>query len=239
MTQRGLIGSYDVLMSDERDPNLLTPNEFEAQDGVEDWRITCDGVTATFQTASFASGTRFVGRIAELDGLGPWLPDVDLRHDTVTVRMLRVADDWYGRPGSRWSSRGRSPRSPRQLGLTPIPTAVQGDPLRRGGGRHPAARWRSGGPPSATSTGRTARTRTSSTCGDVGPSVWFEPLDVAREERNTIHVACWVPYEVAEARVAAALAAGGSIVREFAPMWWTLADPEGNEVDIATTRNRG
>jgi 4a-hydroxytetrahydrobiopterin dehydratase len=48
-----------------------------------------------------------------------------------------------------------------------------------------------------------------------------------------------VPYEQAEARVAAALAAGGSIVRDFAPMWWTLADPEGNEVDIATTRNRG
>ena len=68
-----------------------------------------------------------------------------------------------------------------------------------------------------------------------GPSLWFEPLDVAREERNTIHVACWVPYEQAEARVAAALAAGGSIVRdEFAPMWWTLADPEGNEVDLAT-----
>ena len=51
-------------MSDERDPNLLTPNEFEAQDGVEDWRITCDGVTATFRTASFASGTQFAGRIA-------------------------------------------------------------------------------------------------------------------------------------------------------------------------------
>jgi len=49
----------------------------------------------------------------------------------------------------------------------------------------------------------------------------------------------WVPYEQAEARMAAALAAGGRMVRdEFAPSWWTLADAAGNEVDIATTRGR-
>jgi hypothetical protein len=43
----------------------------------------------------------------------------------------------------------------------------------------------------------------------------------------------------AEARVAAALAAGGRIVRdEFAPSWWTLADSAGNEADIATVSGR-
>jgi 4a-hydroxytetrahydrobiopterin dehydratase len=48
-----------------------------------------------------------------------------------------------------------------------------------------------------------------------------------------------VPYEQAEARVAAALAAGGRLVRdEFAPAWWTLADVAGNEVDIATPMSR-
>jgi 4a-hydroxytetrahydrobiopterin dehydratase len=48
-----------------------------------------------------------------------------------------------------------------------------------------------------------------------------------------------VPHDVAEARVAAAVAAGGRVVFDrFAPAWWTLADPEGNEVDIATWQNR-
>ena len=43
----------------------------------------------------------------------------------------------------------------------------------------------------------------------------------------------------AEARVAAALAAGGRMVRdEFAPAWWTLADAAGNEADIATLQQR-
>ena len=39
--------------------------------------------------------------------------------------------------------------------------------------------------------------------------------------------------------VAAALAAGGRLVRDHAPMWWTLADAAGNEVDISTVQGRG
>jgi 4a-hydroxytetrahydrobiopterin dehydratase len=34
-----------------------------------------------------------------------------------------------------------------------------------------------------------------------------------------------------QARISAALAAGGRVVADRAPDWWTLADPEGNEVD--------
>jgi len=48
-----------------------------------------------------------------------------------------------------------------------------------------------------------------------------------------------VPFEQAERRVQAALAAGGRLVRDRSPMWWTLADAAGNEVDIATTKSRG
>jgi 4a-hydroxytetrahydrobiopterin dehydratase len=48
------------------------------------------------------------------------------------------------------------------------------------------------------------------------------------------------PHDQAEARVAAALAAGGRLVSDrFAPRWWTLADPEGNEVDVATWMGHG
>jgi hypothetical protein len=39
----------------------------------------------------------------------------------------------------------------------------------------------------------------------------------------------------AEARIAAALAAGGHLVSDaHAPMWWVLADAEGNEACVAT-----
>ena len=75
---------------------------------------------------------------------------------------------------------------------------------------------------------------------DRGPGFWFEPMDEPRPGGiGAIHVAVWVPGEQAEARVAAALAAGGRLVRdEFAPAWWTLADAAGNEVDVATTETR-
>jgi 4a-hydroxytetrahydrobiopterin dehydratase len=68
-----------------------------------------------------------------------------------------------------------------------------------------------------------------------GPSLWFQEMDVPRPQRNRIHIDVWVPHDQGEARVKAAIAAGGRLVTdEHAPGWWTLADPEGNEVDVAT-----
>jgi 4a-hydroxytetrahydrobiopterin dehydratase len=62
-------------------------------------------------------------------------------------------------------------------------------------------------------------------------------MDKPREQRNRIHIDLSVPRDQAEARIAAALDAGGRIVTDaFAPNWWTIADPEGNEVDIAPWR---
>jgi 4a-hydroxytetrahydrobiopterin dehydratase len=70
-----------------------------------------------------------------------------------------------------------------------------------------------------------------------GPPIWFQQMDAPRPQRNRIHIDVYVPHDQAEARVAAALAAGGHIVNdEHAPGWWTLADPEGNEVDVAPGR---
>jgi 4a-hydroxytetrahydrobiopterin dehydratase len=67
-----------------------------------------------------------------------------------------------------------------------------------------------------------------------GPSFWFQQMDSPRPQRNRIHIDLYLPRDQAEARIAAALAAGGRIVSdENAPGWWTLADPEGNEVDVA------
>jgi 4a-hydroxytetrahydrobiopterin dehydratase len=72
-----------------------------------------------------------------------------------------------------------------------------------------------------------------------GPSIWFEAMDKPRPQRNRLHVDVWVPHDEAEARVAAAVEAGGHLVSdEYAPAWWTLADSEGNEVDVATWRGR-
>ena len=71
------------------------------------------------------------------------------------------------------------------------------------------------------------------------PGFWFEEMQEPRADGGgAIHVAIWLPYELAEERVAAAIAAGGRLVRDRAPMWWTLADSAGNEIDVSTVRGR-
>jgi 4a-hydroxytetrahydrobiopterin dehydratase len=55
----------------------------------------------------------------------------------------------------------------------------------------------------------------------------------------TQHAAIAQSATISEFGEAAALAAGGRLVRdEFAPSWWTLADAEGNGADIGTTIGR-
>jgi 4a-hydroxytetrahydrobiopterin dehydratase len=68
----------------------------------------------------------------------------------------------------------------------------------------------------------------------AGPPFWFQQMDAPRPQRNRIHIDVYVSRDEAEARVTAGLAAGGHLVSDAnAPEWWTLADAEGNEVDIA------
>ncbi len=73
----------------------------------------------------------------------------------------------------------------------------------------------------------------------LNPPVFFQQMDEPREQRNRLHVDLVVASDQAQARVSAAVAAGGRVVRDAeAPAWWTLADPEGNELDIAVTVGR-
>ena len=75
---------------------------------------------------------------------------------------------------------------------------------------------------------------------DRDAAFWFEQMEEpCGDGGGAIHLAVWVPLEQAQARIDAALAAGGHMVRDdFAPAWWTLADAAGNEIDIATVKGR-
>ena len=219
--------------------DYISMKQFSDSEGVEDWRILGDGACAYFRTSSFAEGARLVQAISELPGIDDHHPDVDLRHDGVTVRLLTVTDDYWGMSHRDVSLARQISSAARGLSLPADPSAVQsllvipGAPVRA----EVMPFWRAvlGYEP-----------RGDSPDEDLidpafrGPSFWFEQMNEPRPDGGgAIHVAIWVPYEQAEARVAAALAAGGRMVRdEFAPSWWTLADAWGNEADIATTRAR-
>ena len=75
-----------------------------------------------------------------------------------------------------------------------------------------------------------------------GPPVFFQDLEADPErqsQRNRIHVDLYVPADQAQTRIDAALAAGGRIVRDAEALFWvTIADPEGNEIDVAVITGR-
>jgi 4a-hydroxytetrahydrobiopterin dehydratase len=217
----------------------LTPSQFHQAEGVEDWRLTSEGATAFFRTRSFAESARFVQAISELQGVEDHRPGIDVRRDGVTVHMITYTDDYFG-PSRRDVELARQiSAAARQLGLAADPSAVQSLLIIPGAPNiaQVIPFWRAvlGYVP-----------RTDSPDEDLvdphdrGPAFWFEQMDEPRADGGgAIHVAIWVPYEQAQDRIAAALAAGGRMVRdEFAPSWWTLADPAGNEADIATTQAR-
>jgi len=67
------------------------------------------------------------------------------------------------------------------------------------------------------------------------PKFWFQHMEIARTDRNRIHLDVYVPGDEAEERVQKIIDAGGTLLTdEHAPDWWVLADVEGNEMCVCT-----
>ena len=67
-----------------------------------------------------------------------------------------------------------------------------------------------------------------------GPQLAFNPITGDTPSRGRTHFDVFVPADQAQARVDAALAAGGRLADDsHAPAWWSLASPDNHGVDIA------
>ena len=68
------------------------------------------------------------------------------------------------------------------------------------------------------------------------PILWFQDTDEHETPRQRFHLDVWVPPEVAEERIAAAVAAGGTVVDDTqAPSYTVIADQDGNKACVCTT----
>jgi hypothetical protein len=68
-----------------------------------------------------------------------------------------------------------------------------------------------------------------------GPQLAFNPITGDTAGRGRTHVDVYVPADQAQARVDAAIAAGGRLADDsHAPAWWSLASPDNHGVDIAS-----
>jgi 4a-hydroxytetrahydrobiopterin dehydratase len=212
----------------------ITARQFHFSSGVEDWRVADGGACAYFPTGSFATGARLVQAISQLPGVHDHAPDVDLRPDGVFVRLFTIAPAPDGLSSRDVELARRISSAARRLGLAAEPSEVQNvvvtiDALDID---KVLPFWRAvlgygdrdGGPVEELNDRHRRK-----------PVVGFQQMDAPRPQRNRIHLDIWVPHDQAEARVAAAVAAGGRVVSdEMAPSGWVLADPEGNEACVAT-----
>ncbi|WP_173401105.1 VOC family protein, partial [Arthrobacter sp. H41] len=71
------------------------------------------------------------------------------------------------------------------------------------------------------------------------PSLWFQGTEDHETPRQRWHFDLWLAPEVADERIAAAVASGGSIVDDTAaPSFTVLADLDGNRACICTSLER-
>jgi 4a-hydroxytetrahydrobiopterin dehydratase len=213
-------------------PEWITARQFHESDGVDAWRVLANGVSAHFRTGSFGAGVDLLEAIGEL-AAAAHDPDVDLRASGVTVRLM--ADEQHGLSRRDAELARDISTAARRLGAVADPAAVQDVQVSVDALDVAAVRafW-----------GAVLGYRE---VGDEdlldpharGPSMWFQTMDAPRPQRNRVHVDVFVPHDRVEARLAAALAVGGRLVTAaHAPSWWVLADPEGNEVCLATWMGR-
>lgn len=211
----------------------VTPDEFATLDGLADWRVVVGTVGATFRAGSYTGAAALVSAITDAAERLEHHPDIDVRYpDRVRVIVtthatggLTTLDVDLAREVSALAA---------AAGATSEATAVQAVEM-------------------AIDTMDANRIRPfwAAVLGyreiggylvdplRVGPSLWFQQMDEPRTERSRFHVDISVAHDIAEARIAAALAAGGTLVSDaFARSWWILADADGNEACICTWHDR-
>lgn len=217
------------------DYERVSAASFDAEDGLEDWRFLLGMIVAEFALPSFPGGADLVVAIAEAAEGADHHPDVRLSYPgvvrvqltthaaggltTLDVDLARQISALAGdagaqpRPTSVWELEiALDTMDPDRI--RPFWSAVLGY-VDDGNGALVDPRRR-------------------------GPALWFQQMERPRTDRNRFHLDITVPHDVAEQRVAEAVAAGGVLVSdERARAFWVLADADGNEICVCTWQDRG
>jgi 4a-hydroxytetrahydrobiopterin dehydratase len=206
--------------------------EFLKADGVDDWVVLHGGAAAVFRVGSALEAARLAEAIAGVPGIEGSDTLLAIGDGRLTVRLTR--DVWQleqrhielaravsavARAHGAESDRGAVQEV--QLAVAAKPGSIDVNFWRAVLGYAPIADDNAVDP-----------------LGH-GSTVWMQELDGGKPRRNAMHVDVSVAREHAEARLAAALAAGGRVVDDSeAPRAWILADSAGNKVCIAAWPDR-
>lgn len=215
------------------DYTSITPEEFAALEGLDDWRFVLGFIHANFRAGSFGAAAALATAIATAADEHVHHPDIDIRYpDRVHVQLtthatggLTTLDVDLARVISAAASAAGATTEPLAAQALEIAIdTVDADRIR--------PFWAAvlGYPDSGGTLVDPLR---------LGPAVWFQDTDESRTERQRFHIDVSVAHDIAQQRIDAAIAAGGTLVTDaFARSWWVLADADGNEACICTWQDR-
>lgn len=218
---------------DEADRIVLDGPAIEAE-GLADWRVLHGVLHARFETGGFNAGVTLVQAIGAAADEMNHHPDVDLTYPCVDVRLsshdvggVTRRDVVLARTISEMAARLDTTARPEvasvlELALdTPDHAAI-------------APFW-------AAVLGYEPTDRPDELVDPTGkrPTIWFQQSEPHDAPHQRWHLDLRVPPEVVEARIAAAIEAGGRLVSDAeAPRFWVLADPQGNQACLTTWQGR-
>ena len=222
-------------MTSEADPKqTMTFAEVEAA-GLADWRQLFEALRTRFKTGSFNQGVELVTRIGALADEADHHPDVDLRYPHVNVTIF--SHDVFGVTTRDIELARAISSAAAELGIEADPTASAVVEIALDTWDHTEIKpfW-------AAVLGLVDSPESDQAVYDPSgsqPTLWFQHTTPHEEPRQRFHLDIRVPPEVADERIAAALAAGGRLVSdERAPRFTVLADAQGNKVCVTTGLGR-
>ncbi len=199
--------------------------DFLAADGVDDWVVLHGGPTAVFRADSLGDAARLAVAVADVPGLQGTRAVLTVSPAGLSVRLNR--EIWGTEAGHVELARAISAVA-RERGAVADRSAVQ--EIQLAVASQPDAInvgfWRA-----ALGYETMAPDNGIDPLGH-GSTVWMQDLNPDKPLRHAMHVDVSLARESVEARVAAAVAAGGRVVDGTEPGTWILADPAGNKVCI-------
>ena len=203
--------------------------------GLDDWRKLAVGLHARFRTGDFATGLAFVAAVGAAAEEADHHPDVKLTYPWVDLQLFTHSASGLTRKDVDLAR--RVSELAREQGVTAEPQVLAEVELALDtadiAGLGPF--W------AALLTGDAGAVDGNDVDDPNGrvPLLWFQDTDAHETPRQRFHLDVWVPHDVAEARIAAAVAAGGAVVDDSeAPSFTVLADTDGNRACVCTCLDR-
>jgi len=199
---------------------------FLAANDLQDWVVLHGGPTTVFITKNFIAAANLTQAISQLPGLDSTHAQITLVSNRLTVRLTREV--WnieqehieLAREVSRIAASHGAAADPVQvqeiqLAISSKPDSTNLEFWRAVLGYEPMLDDNAIDP-----------------LGN-GSTVWMQELEESKSISHAMHIDVSVAREHVQARLDAAVKAGGIVVDESnAPAWWNLSDKAGNKVCI-------